>query len=129
LWSSRATTPATDQSAITVLSPSNGQTFKAGNPITITWTGGMGVSQPGDVPPPNNSVDISLVEDPATAGACLVKGEVQPVAGEVTGGTFTLSDSDTSKISQGATCRLKVRIESTVTSASAESDGYFTITP
>jgi hypothetical protein len=129
LTSHASKSPVDTEEAITILSPKGGETFKAGEPITIRWEGGGGVAGPADdIGVPDNSVDISLSEDPAQAGTCIPKGAEQPIAGEAEGGVLTLSGHDTLKLTQGATCRFKVRIASAITSASAES-GYFTITP
>ncbi|MEK7109395.1 MAG: PsbP-related protein [Patescibacteria group bacterium] len=103
---------------ITLLSPNGGEVFKAGNPIPVQWKSSQ-----------NDSFFVSLLGDP-TQGYCLGPNFTQALAGDESETTFTISPATILRLTEGNTCRFKIKITSnTNASISDISDDYFTVIP
>lgn len=103
---------------ITLLSPNGGEVFKAGNSISVQWKSSQ-----------SDSFFISLLGDP-TQGYCLGPNFTQALAGDESGNMFTISPATTLRLTEGNTCRFKIKVTSnTNASVTDQSDNYFTVTP
>ena len=109
-------TVSADTKNISVIAPNGGEVFKAGEPITITWSG------------ENRSTFVALRGDPNQPYCA----NAVPLAGDVVGNTFTINGESTTGISDHNTCRFKIHLVSNTlsgmnTDVSTESVNYFTI--